>query len=307
MDGVAKKIRWSRFLDRHSGRGIIVPIDHGLTIGPLPGLDGMAQVARWIVHPGITGVIAHKGLVERLGSRDLLRGVGVMVHLNGMTSLAPEPDRKERLTSIEAALRLGADAVSLQLNFDGTNDAHNLTQLGAVVDEAQRHGLPVLTMLYDKVACDGAEARTKRLRHLTRACVELGTDALKLAAPAHSAELPALLEGIREHTAVFFAGGAVCSEDQIVHFAQEVVASGASGLCVGRNIFQRESAAAILTRLQKVVFATSSERPTHRDALGSSVSGSRSASASASTSASAPASASASTLAPTPAAAGASS
>jgi class I fructose-bisphosphate aldolase/fructose-bisphosphate aldolase/2-amino-3,7-dideoxy-D-threo-hept-6-ulosonate synthase len=192
MDGVAKKIRWSRFLDRHSGRGIIVPIDHGLTIGPLPGLDGMAQVARWIVHPGITGVIAHKGMVERLGSRDLLRGVGVMVHLNGMTSLAPEPDRKERLTSIEAALRLGADAVSLQLNFDGTNDAHNLTQLGAVVDEAQRHGLPVLTMLYDKVACDGEEQRTKRLRQLTRACVELGTDALKLAAPADASQLAAL-------------------------------------------------------------------------------------------------------------------
>jgi class I fructose-bisphosphate aldolase/fructose-bisphosphate aldolase/2-amino-3,7-dideoxy-D-threo-hept-6-ulosonate synthase len=273
MDGVAKKIRWSRFLDRHSGRGIIVPIDHGLTIGPLPGLDGMAQVARWIVHPGITGVIAHKGMVERLGSRDLLRGVGVMVHLNGMTSLAPEPDRKERLTSIEAALRLGADAVSLQLNFDGTNDAHNLTQLGAVVDEAQRHGLPVLTMLYDKVACDGEEQRTKRLRQLTRACVELGTDALKLAAPADASQLAALLDGIHEHTAVFFAGGAVCSEEQMLRFAHEVVASGASGLCVGRNIFQRESATAILTRLQKIVFATSSTLPATRDPFASGVSG----------------------------------
>jgi class I fructose-bisphosphate aldolase/fructose-bisphosphate aldolase/2-amino-3,7-dideoxy-D-threo-hept-6-ulosonate synthase len=253
MDGVAKNIRWSRFLDRRSGRGIIVPIDHGLSIGPLEGLDSVEQVARWIGHPAITGVIAHKGMVERLGSQGLLRGLGVMIHLNGMTSLAPQPDRKERLTSVEAALRLGADAVSLQLNFDGTNDAHNLTQLGAVVDEAQQCGLPVLTMLYDKVQCEGDEPPLRRHRHLIRACVELGTDALKLAAPSHPSHVSVLLEGIKDHTAVFFAGGAVRSEEEMVSMAREMVARGATGLCVGRNIFQRESASGILTLLQEAV------------------------------------------------------
>ncbi|MDC0709447.1 aldolase [Stigmatella sp. ncwal1] len=258
MSGIAKKIRWSRFVDRRHGRGIIVPIDHGLSIGPVEGLNSPSQVARWIEHPGITGIIAHKGMVERLGSQDLLRGIGIMVHLNGMMSLASAPDRKERLTSVEAALRLGADAVSVQLNFDGTNDAHNLVQLGAVVDEAQRYGLPVLTMLYDKIPCAERETGIKRLRHLMRACVELGTDALKLAAPEELSLMPMLLEGIREHTAVFFAGGAVRSEEEMLLMAQEVVNCGATGLCVGRNIFQRPSALATLTRLQEVVLGSSS-------------------------------------------------
>ncbi|WP_437680070.1 class I fructose-bisphosphate aldolase [Sorangium sp. So ce131] len=255
MDGFPKKIRWSRFLERRSGRGIIVPIDHGLTIGPVEGLDSVTQVARWIGHPAITGVIAHKGMVERLAACGLLRGVGLMVHLNGMTSLAAKPDQKERLTCVEAAVRLGADAVSLQLNFDGTNDAHNLSQLGEVVDEAQRYGMPVLTMLYDKVRCDGDELRLKRMRHLMRACVELGTDALKLEAPAQFSHVHQLLAGVVDHTAVFFAGGAVRSEEDVIRLAQEVVSRGATGLCVGRNIFQRESAAAVLTQLQKVVLA----------------------------------------------------
>jgi fructose-bisphosphate aldolase, class I len=256
MSAIAKRIRWSRFVDRRCGRGIVVPIDHGLSIGPVEGLDSPAQVARWIGHPGITGIVAHKGMVERLGGQNLLRGVGIMVHLNGMMSLASSPDRKERLTSVEAALRLGADAVSLQLNFDGTNDAHNLTQLGEVVDEAQRYGLPVLTMLYDKVPCDKQEDCVKRLRHLMRACVELGTDALKLAAPSELAMMPVLLEGIREHTSVFFAGGAMRSEEEVFLLAREVVAMGATGLCVGRNIFQRPSAHATLTRLQEIVLGT---------------------------------------------------
>ncbi len=264
MNGVAKQIRWSHFLDRRSGRGIIVPIDHGLSIGPVEGLTSVEQVSRWIGHPGITGIIAHKGMVERLGSHGLLKGIGVMVHLNGMMSLASTPDRKERLTTVEAALRLGADAVSVQLNFDGTNDAHNLTQLGAVVDDAQRYGMPVLTMLYDKVPCDGQEHRLSRLRHLMRACVELGTDALKLAAPDDLSLMPSLLEGIREHTAVFFAGGAVRSEEEILLMARQVVSSGATGLCVGRNVFQRESVRATLTRLREVVLGTPDSEPTVR-------------------------------------------
>ncbi|WNG32465.1 aldolase [Archangium violaceum] len=256
MNGVAKQIRWSHFLDRRSGRGIIVPIDHGLSIGPVEGLASVEQVSRWIGHPGITGIIAHKGMVDRLGSNELLKGIGVMVHLNGMMSLASSPDRKERLTSVEAALRLGADAVSLQINFDGTNDAHNLTMLGTVVDEAQRYGLPVLTMLYDKVPSDKLEHRLARQRHLMRACVELGTDALKLAAPDDLSLMPTLLEGIVEHTAVFFAGGAVRSEEEIFFLAEEVVRCGATGLCVGRNIFQRESARATLTRLQEIILGS---------------------------------------------------
>jgi len=261
MNGTAKQIRWSHFLDRRSGRGIIVPIDHGLSIGPVEGLASVDQMSRWIGHPGITGIIAHKGMVERLGSHGLLKGFGVMVHLNGMMSLAAMPDRKERLTTVEAALRLGADAVSVQLNFDGKNDAHNLTQLGAVVDEAQQYGLPVLTMLYDKVSCDVQEQRLSRLRHLMRACVELGTDALKLAAPDDLSLMPTLLEGIREHTAVFFAGGAVRSEAEILMLAEEVVRCGATGLCVGRNIFQRESVRATLTRLQEIILGSHASVP----------------------------------------------
>src|SRR4051812_33609443 len=109
----AKQLRLHRFLNRASCRGIIVPIDHGLTMGPLEGLENVERIGQWLSSPGINGVVAHKGMAERLAARGYLDGVGLMVHLNGMHAMALEADRKELVTTVKAAVRLGADAVSI--------------------------------------------------------------------------------------------------------------------------------------------------------------------------------------------------
>lgn len=263
---LGKKVRWSRFLYPASRAGLIVPVDHGLTVGPLPGLGSTAEMARWLGHSAITGLIAHKGIVERLAARDALRGLGVMVHVNGMSALAPTPDRKELLTSVEHAVRLGADGISLQINFDGREDAHNLQLLGRVVDEAQRYGLPVLTMLYDKLGAQEKPARLARLRHLLRIAIELGTDALKIAPPATLAEIPELLDGLADDAAIFFAGGARCEDEQTVALARAAVSAGGAGLCIGRNVFARRDPGELLSRLGAALGGRDA-KPSRREAV----------------------------------------
>lgn len=244
-----KRVRWNRFLHPESGFGLIVPIDHGLTMGPIPGLRTIDELRSWLPHPGITGLIVHKGFAARLAEHRLTPRGGLMLHLTGMTTLGREPHTKQLLTSVEAAVRCGADGVSLQINFDGTNDVHNLQMLGRVVDDASQYGLPVLTMLYDVVPTDNATARVVRLRHLMRAAVELGSDALKIAAPADLDELADIVGGLTDHTAIFVAGGALRTEDDVAALADAVARSGTTGLCVGRNVFQHPYPAAILDKL----------------------------------------------------------
>lgn len=230
-------LRWRRFRHVDSGHSLVVPIDHGLTMGPIAGIESVSAMARWIGHPAITGVIVHKGMAQRLAERRVLGGCGVMVHLNGMSTLAPEPDRKEMVTGVETAVRLGADAVSLQVNFDGRADAQNLPMLGAVVDEAARYGLPVLTMLYDKVGDPDPEVARARLRQWMRCAVELGTDALKLGPPDHVTDIAPLIDGLSDDVDIFFAGGDPGEDDGTVALARAASAAGAAGLCVGRNVF----------------------------------------------------------------------
>ncbi len=168
-----------------------------------------------------------------------------------MSAMASDPDRKLRLTRMDTALRLGADAVSLQVNFDGTNDAHNLELIGDIVDEAQPCGLPVLAMVYDtRKQQDGDPV--KRYRHLMRIAVELGVDAIKIAPPTDVAHVPALLRGLAGDVAIFFAGGSVQSEDALLALARAAAVNGAAGMCVGRNVFQRERPAELLTEVRRV-------------------------------------------------------
>lgn len=254
-----KKTRLARFrCGPQHGPSIIIPIDHGLTIGPVAGLTSTDEMATVLDCPEVDGVIAHKGIIDRLGQRGSLGRFGVMVHLNGMSTLAGSPDTKVRVTDVETAIRLGADGVSLQVNFDGKNDAENLTAIGSIVDEASRYSLPVLAMVYDKVSCSDPHERISRARHLVRIAIELGVDAIKIAPPAELRDVPALLDGLALDAPIYFAGGSLGSREALFELAHTAVANGAAGMCVGRNVFQSPRPSELLAELRVVMDHTAS-------------------------------------------------
>jgi fructose-bisphosphate aldolase, class I len=247
-----KLLKLNRFRYRYSRHGLVIPIDHGLTLGPIAGIESVRSLKAWITHPAICGVVVHKGMAERLAESRMLDGLGVMVHLNGMLSLSADADTKELLTSVERAVALGADGVSFQVNFNGKNDSHNLRLMGKLTDEAAKYSLPVLAMIYDKVPADDKQAIV-RLRHLLRAAIEMGCDAVKIAPPETAGKLPEILSGISEDILVYVAGGTMASESQVYDLARETVRAGGTGLCVGRNVFGRKNFAEVLSQLKDIL------------------------------------------------------
>jgi fructose-bisphosphate aldolase, class I len=178
MGYIGRKLRERRILFAGSQHGLIVPVDHGLTLGPIAGMQDTGDFEGWISSTNLSAVLAHKGLIERLVLRDMLHpATGVIVHLNGMPGIAPDADTKVMVANVEAALRLGADAVSIQVNFSAENFKHNLSIMGTATDAAHAAGLPLLTMLYDKVKTQSPHEKSKRLNHLVRVVAELGSDA----------------------------------------------------------------------------------------------------------------------------------
>lgn len=251
MGYIGRTLRRRRLLFPGSQCGLIVPIDHGLTAGPLPGLTQLRSLSRWIGSEHISAVLGHKGVIEKLVAQRLLGpSTGVIVHLNGMASLGEDPDTKHQVTGVEAALHLGADAVSVQVNFTGSNFAHNLSLLGQVSDAARRVGLPLMAMVYDKVCATNHSERMLRMHHLIRLTTELGVDAVKVSLPENLSEMQELLGLHHDHTQIFFAGGTRMDERRLCEMAACAVRLGACGLCAGRNVFQHPQPVQLLKRLR---------------------------------------------------------
>ena len=83
-----KSIRMERIMDRRTGNAIIVPMDHGISSGPLNGLIDMKQTVDDVSNGGATAVLMHKGLI-RYSYRQSGRDVGLIMHLSASTSLGP--------------------------------------------------------------------------------------------------------------------------------------------------------------------------------------------------------------------------
>ena len=59
-----KNVRMERIMDRKTGNCVIVPMDHGISIGPTDGLFDMKQTVDAVANGGATAVLMHKGVVR---------------------------------------------------------------------------------------------------------------------------------------------------------------------------------------------------------------------------------------------------
>ena len=175
---IGKKIRLERIIDRDSGRTVIVPMDHGVTVGPIAGLQDMRTTVGKIVAGGANAILMHKGIV-RAGHRGAGKDIGLIIHLSGSTTMSPDPNAKELVCTVEEALRLGADAVSVHINLGAETDREMLGQLGFISERCLQWQIPLIAMMYTRGKKIKSEFDVKNVKHAARVGAELGADIIK--------------------------------------------------------------------------------------------------------------------------------
>ena len=108
---IGKRIRMERIKDRKSGNSLIIPLDHGISEGPIKGIVGLADTIEKVSEGGANAVLQQKGMVP-YGHRGYGRDIGLIVHMSASTRLGPDPNNKVMVCSVEEALKMGADAVA---------------------------------------------------------------------------------------------------------------------------------------------------------------------------------------------------
>ena len=147
---------------------------------------------------------------------------------------------------IEDAIRMNVSAITLQVFIGGefeTRSVHNMTKL---VDMGMRYGIP--TMAVTAVGKDMVRD-AKYFRLACRICAELGANIVK------TYFVPEDFETITASCPVpiVMAGGKKLPEIEALTMAYNAVQQGASGVDMGRNIFQSDAPKAMMTAVYKVV------------------------------------------------------
>jgi len=233
------------------GKHLIVPMDHGITLGPVTGLVDIESTIDAVTDGGADAVLTQKGIAPRVHRNK--NGAGYIVHLNGSTTVGPDESDKRPTGTVKDAIRAGADAVSFHINVGSEYEPDQISQLGEVTSTASEYGIPVLAMTYARghdVRARG-EGFGEDLAHATRLGEELGADIIKTAYSGDPETFEQVVEGTR--LPVVIAGGSKGTDLETLSMVRGAVDAGAAGVSMGRSIFQHESPKAITEAVAAVI------------------------------------------------------
>ncbi len=249
MAMIGKEIRLERIMDRNTGRTVIIPMDHGFTLGQIEGLRNMTWIISEVSEGGANAIVLHKGLVKS-GHRKHGRDIGLIVHLSAGTSLNPDPNDKVLVCSVEEAVALGADAVSIHINLGALNESRMIESAGQVVKDCNRWGMPLLVMIYPRGK--GIDATSPQaVGHCVRVAEELGADLIKTNYTGDTESFRRITRACS--VPVLIAGGEKGGDRETLITIEDAVRAGAAGVCMGRNAFQRDNPRQFIQAICRVV------------------------------------------------------
>lgn len=243
--------RLSRVFQPDSGRAVMLAIDHGYFQGPTTGLERIDINILPLV-PYVDSLFVTRGIVRSVVPA--ATRAPIWLRASGGPSILKELSDEEIAVDIDDVLRLNAVGVGVQVFIGGPNETRTVHNMTRLVDQGLRYGVPVLG-----VTAVGREL-TRDARYLGLACrilAELGAQVVK----TYYCD-----EGFDTVTAacpvpVVMAGGKKLPELEALTMAYNAVQAGASGVDMGRNIFQSDSPIAMLQAVRKVVHENM--RPVH--------------------------------------------
>ncbi len=247
--GIGIKLR--KILNPFTGRIVIFPMDHGVTLGVIKGLEDMKKLLQISIDGGADAVVLHKGMIELL---EETRGrlPSIFMHLSASTQLGAYGNAKVTVGSVEEAIIRGADGVSCHINLGNEHELDMIKDLGAISSECAKWQIPLLVMIYVRGRYASDFDMDKSLIHAVRLASELGANIVKTSMPSSFETIERMAKATP--VPIVIAGGSKV-EDPLVFLdnVRKLIDAGARGVAVGRNVFQDENPQVILKAITMVV------------------------------------------------------
>ena len=233
-EGVAAETRFAKRRLHHifaaDGKALVVAMD-GARRGNARGLGDPVAAVRRVVAGGADAILTTPGMAK--ATYGALGGRGLIVGLDEYPRAAMATD------GVEAALRLGADAVELKV-FPGNPTDTKMEELRQIAARCDDWGMPLLGEPIPVSFQDMAAHTVENVANAARAAAEAGADFVKVHFVGDPEEYGQSVVS-RCYVPVLCLGGPA-KDDPVdaLRACEGAIRAGAKGIVFGRNIVTAE-------------------------------------------------------------------
>jgi fructose-bisphosphate aldolase, class I len=252
---VGKEVRLGRIFGSDH-RSVIFAMDHGVERGPsvFPSAAlNPKDIIRKVVDAGVDAAMVSKGTAR--ASYEIWKNkIGLVMKLSGKSELRPTENQalQSPLGTVEDAVTLGADAVAMTVYWGSKFEDVMMERLLSTTGNCEKFGMPLLQLAYPRV-----EGKTNNevdiVSYAARLAFETGADAIKTYYTGDTESFSKVVASAGG-VPVLLSGGKASEEPlKFLNDVASVMAAGAKGVVVGRNVFQSKDPVAMARAVIKIV------------------------------------------------------
>lgn len=248
MDGMQWRMR--KIFRRDTGRSLVVAVDHGMALGPVTGIQDIAQTIKKLDATGFVDAwLLTKGIYYHAFAP--VNNPGVIMRISGGATIAgPELTREGLTAETEEALAAGADAVAASAFIGSEYEHQTLVNMARAAGECRRWNVPMLGVVGLGKVNEDKKKDPKFIALGARVAAEHGADIVKTYYT--ETDFDRVVAGCP--VPVLIAGGPKCETDQdTLHMISGAVQGGARGIVMGRNVWQSPHPEALLAAVNGII------------------------------------------------------
>jgi 3-hydroxy-5-phosphonooxypentane-2,4-dione thiolase len=239
------KNRLAKIIKPQNRRGVMLAVDHGYFLGPTERLEVPRKTIAPLL-PFADSLMLTRGVLRT--SVDANFPVPVVLRVSGGASIIGKDLSNETITtSVKEAIRLNVSALAMSIFIGAPHEHESLVSLGNLVNEGEEYGIPVLA-----VTAVGKELEKRDARYLGLACrmaAEFGAHLVKtyycenFEKVVTACPVPVIIAG----------GPKLATELDVFNLTYDALQAGASGVDMGRNIWQNDYPVAMIKAVRAIV------------------------------------------------------
>lgn len=263
VNSAIKQERLQNIFNKKSGNAVIIPLDYGLYMGSVKGIEDPVKIVNKLIDNKVDGTIMGFGLGKVTANLFYTKKhISKILSVDYML-MSTMPGMEEGifgnilLSSVEQAIKWGFDAIKAFLiwGVEPNLQLQNIKYIGKLARSCDKYDMPLIIepLLIGKNIPENKRNDPKLIMDTCRIAMEMGADILKISYPGDKESFSQIVKN--SYIPVVILGGPKREGKikEMLQMTKSAIEVGGKGIVFGRNVWQSYKMDNIISALKDIV------------------------------------------------------